>query len=201
MRIFSYVITHDTGFSPNPFWGYCTLADCKPKIRRTAEVGDWIVGLSPKADGNRVIYAMQVDEILQHKGYYRDKRFAAKIPDFRKGKIVHKCGDNIYRPLPNGGFRQLQSMHSHNRGPEENPKTKDHDLGGINVLISKTFHYFGSQARELPSDLNALKVGRAHKCRFSQESVSRFLRFIAAQPAGISGPPTQWPSSDESWRQ
>ena len=21
---------HDTGFAPNPFWGYCTLAVCTP---------------------------------------------------------------------------------------------------------------------------------------------------------------------------
>ena len=109
-------------------------------MRRTAEVGDWIVGLSSKADETRVIYAMRVDEILRHKDYYRDKRSAAKIPDFGKGQIVYKCGDNMYSPLPKGGFRQLESMHSLNRGPEENPKTKDHDLGGINVLISKTFH-------------------------------------------------------------
>ena len=45
MKLYSYIITEDTGFSPNPFWGCCTLADCKPEIRRNAKVGDWIVGL------------------------------------------------------------------------------------------------------------------------------------------------------------
>lgn len=61
-RLYSYTITHDTGFAPNPFWGWCTLATCKPQIRRTAQVGDWIAGLSPKATGNRLVYAMQVSE-------------------------------------------------------------------------------------------------------------------------------------------
>jgi len=104
MTLYSYIVTHDTGFSPNPFWGYCTLAACKPAIRRKASVGDWIVGLSPKADGNKLIYAMQVEEILSYDNYYRDGRFAAKIPDYNKGKVVYKCGDNIYKPLPNGDF-------------------------------------------------------------------------------------------------
>ena len=43
MELYSYVIKHDSGFAANPFCGYCTLADCKPAIRRTAKVGDWIV--------------------------------------------------------------------------------------------------------------------------------------------------------------
>lgn len=44
MRLFSYVVRFDSGFAPNPFYGYCTLATCKPPIRRTALVGDWIIG-------------------------------------------------------------------------------------------------------------------------------------------------------------
>jgi hypothetical protein len=198
MRLYSYIVTHDIGFSPNPFWGYCTLADCKPAIRRTAEVGDWIVGLNPKSTGNRVVFAMQVDEILSYEKYYRDERFVAKIPDFNKGKVVCKCGDNIYKPLPNGEFCQLQSMHS--KGLEENPETKAHDLGGVNVLISTTFHYFGSNGPKLPEELSELKAGRGHKNRFSQEIVSNFLEFIASYPKGINGPPTKWPSSDDSLR-
>jgi hypothetical protein len=163
-------------------------------------VGDWIVGLTPKATGNRVVYAMRIDEILLFDHYYRDERFAAKIPDFDMGEIVCKCGDNIYEPLPNGGFQQLQSMHSKNKGPEEDPKTKKLDLGGKNVLISQNFHYFGSQGHELPDNLSELKVGRAHKNKFSQEVISRFLQFIATHPKGISGPPTKWPNNDLSWR-
>ena len=48
MKLFSYIITHDIGFAPNPFFGYCTLANCKPVIRRTSKIGDWIVGISAK---------------------------------------------------------------------------------------------------------------------------------------------------------
>ena len=59
MRLFTYIVTSDAGFAPNPFYGYCTLACCKTAIRRAAEPGDWIVGLTPKAHGNRIVYAMR----------------------------------------------------------------------------------------------------------------------------------------------
>ncbi len=199
MKLYSYIVKHDTGFSPNPFWGYCTLADCKPVIRRIAEVGDWIVGLSPKSTGNQVIYAMRVDEILTYAKYIQDDRFARKIPNYTEGTVVYKCGDNIYRPLSDGQFRQLQSMHSN--GPDENPRTKAHDLGGINVLVSTAYHYFGASSPELPESLSELKVGRAHKNRFSQQTISTFLKFIDSYPKGIIGPPTKWPHNDHSWRQ
>src|SRR5262245_31415483 len=44
VRLYSYVVARDYGFAPNPFYGFCTLATCKPDIRRTADIGDWIVG-------------------------------------------------------------------------------------------------------------------------------------------------------------
>lgn len=66
MRLFSYKMTHDTGFAPNPFGHTLTLATCKPQIRRSKKQGDWIAGFTSKAlTGDRVgeerlIYLMQV---------------------------------------------------------------------------------------------------------------------------------------------
>lgn len=33
-KLYAYKMTHDTGFAPNPYFGVCTLACCKPRIRR-----------------------------------------------------------------------------------------------------------------------------------------------------------------------
>ena len=44
MNLYSYVITRDYGFAPNPFWNICTLATCKPQIREHALKGDWVAG-------------------------------------------------------------------------------------------------------------------------------------------------------------
>ena len=63
-RIYSYVVRYDSGFAPNPFYGFCTLATCKPDIRRAANVGDWIVGSGSNdrsiRRGGHLVYAMQV---------------------------------------------------------------------------------------------------------------------------------------------
>jgi hypothetical protein len=190
MKLHSYTVTQDTGFSPNPFWGYCTLACCKPVIRRTAKVGDWVVGLRPIADGNRLVYAMQVEEILPYGVYFRDSRFADKIPADVTGERVHRCGDNIYQLLPDGGFQQLRSRHS--EGTIENPETKAHDLGGGNVLIARTFYYFGSNAAKLPDGLLVLRGGRGHKNRFSETIISEFMQFLAGYRTGVHGNPTEW---------
>ena len=53
MRLFSYVVARDYGFAPNPFFGVCTLATCKPIVRRVAAIGDWIVGTGSKANGRQ----------------------------------------------------------------------------------------------------------------------------------------------------
>src|ERR1700683_2662764 len=111
MTLYSYIVVHDTGFSPNPFLGYCTLACCKPEIRRRAQKGDWIVGLTPKAQGNKVVYFMRVDEVMDFNHYWSDRRFRRKRPRHDKD-IRLRCGDNIYEPMPDCGFRQLPSMHS-----------------------------------------------------------------------------------------
>jgi hypothetical protein len=198
MRLFSYVVTHDTGFAPNPFFGHCTLACCKPRIRMTAEPGDWIVGLTRKSLGSRIVYALCVeDEPLRFEDYWRDGRFRSKRPNRRTGRTIDKAGDNIYEPLGGGRFRQLPSTHSH--GCSEDPNTKKRDLAGRFVLVGTKFVYFGSRPVELPDGLECLIVGRGHKCRFSQGTITAFEQWISRFTTGMHAPPTKWPQDDVSW--
>jgi hypothetical protein len=46
--LFSYTIPIDDGAVPNPFCGMCSLAICKPAIRRVAKQGDWVAGLGSR---------------------------------------------------------------------------------------------------------------------------------------------------------
>ncbi|MFQ5564594.1 MAG: hypothetical protein ACE5FO_13620, partial [Parvularculaceae bacterium] len=82
MRLYLYVIEHDKGFAPNPFFGACTLAACKPQIRETAVIGDIIAGFGSKPSGlfGRVTYWMRVEEILTFDTYWTDPRFRLKRP-------------------------------------------------------------------------------------------------------------------------
>ena len=197
MPLFSYIVRSDNGFSPNPFHGFCTLACCKPGIRRTAHAGDWIAGLTPKNQGYKLVFAMQVDEMLHIGEYWRDKRFLKKHPDFS-----YPCGtlgDNIYEPLQGGKtYRQLRSRHScHDKKfPHGHPKrytededevSKKRDLSGKRVLISTHFAYFGTAAaKDLPEELrNAMAVGRGYRNRFSPEILAAWQAFAAKLPNGV----------------
>src|SRR5689334_11378710 len=107
MRVFSYVIKSDNGFAPNRFWGCCTLATCKPQIRKRAKAGDWIVGTGSVSNvGNdRIIYAMRVDEVLPLDGYNADRRFRKKRPRIA-GSARQQVGDNIYFRARDGKLKQ-----------------------------------------------------------------------------------------------
>jgi hypothetical protein len=72
MKLFSYVVEHDNGYAPNPYFGVCTLCGCKFEGRRNivqlAKEGDWVVGTggaSTKSAGHgKLLYAMRVDKKL-----------------------------------------------------------------------------------------------------------------------------------------
>jgi hypothetical protein len=167
LNVYSYIVSHDTGFAPNPFHDYCTLACCKPVIRRTASVGDWIIGLSPKKYGNDIVYVMRVTEKLSFSEYWKDKRFRKKRASMKSKDTTQHLGDNIYKPIGKKKYVQIPSKHSHPDG-SENHKSKEHDLNGKYVLISDNFSYFGRNTKNLPKRFSDIIVARGHK-RFECE--------------------------------
>ena len=63
--LYAYAITRDLGFAPNPFHGVCTLSTCKPGIRKSANIGDWILGVGGSTLGEvyrKCIMLMKVTE-------------------------------------------------------------------------------------------------------------------------------------------
>ena len=143
--LFSYKMTHDTGFAPNPFYGVLSLANCKPQIRLKKKVGDYIAGFTSKrlcgekVGEERLVFFMKVSQKLSYFEYFNDERYKNKIPN--KSSLMSEAGDNIYMPDPteNGGFIQLAN-------PYHVKDEMDHDLSGKFVLISHEFFYFGSGA-------------------------------------------------------
>lgn len=164
MKIFSYVVSRDFGFAPNPFNGFCTLATCKPDIRSHALVGDWILGTgSVKLKCRyRLIYAMRVTEKMTFNEYWSDARFSVKRP-VMNGSLKTMYGDNIYHMVDEDWY-QANSHHSLEDG-SVNMKNLTKDTRSDSVLISDIFYYFGSNNIEIPPKLVALlcKSGRAHR--------------------------------------
>jgi hypothetical protein len=179
MRVYVYLLDHDLGFAPNPFHGWCTLAGCKPQIRRTAREGDWIVGITARhgGRGNRVAYAMQVEERLSFPAYWRDKRFREKRPRYDEElPAVQRRGDNRRPPKP-------------------------HDVSGKWVLIARRFSYFGSRPRKFPARLAKFATPAIYfRVRFTEPERAALLRFVEKLPQGLHAKPANWPDGDDSWR-
>nr|WP_051593683.1 hypothetical protein [Achromobacter sp. DH1f] len=155
-RIHSYVVRYDSGFAPNPFYGYCTLATCKPSIRRGANLGDWIVGSGSASSrvrrGGCLVFAMRVTETLTIDEYSTDSRFELKKP-YRTGSRKQSCGDNIYfRATPKEAWQQRDSFHSSELGTNH-PEHVARDTGPNRILVSNQFVYFGGEGPKFPANL------------------------------------------------
>jgi hypothetical protein len=184
LKLFSYVVVRDFGFAPNPFYGYCTLATCKPKIRASASIGDWVVGTGSKSLDlqDRLIFAMRVTEVETFDEYWNDVRFADKRPN-RHGSRKQLFGDNIYhRNTKTGRWIQEDSHHSRSNGKAFKINL-DHDTQTDRVLISNDFVYFGEKPIAIPARFSSgtatlWKSGPSHKSNFSTVEIDRVVEWL-----------------------
>ncbi|MDD4591925.1 MAG: hypothetical protein PHG06_16095 [Parabacteroides sp.] len=195
MTLYSYVITRDYGFAPNPFGEYCTLATCKPGIRKAAEVGDWVIGTGSDSQkyniGNRLIYAMRIDEKISFSEYWNDPRFQDKKP-VMNGSKKQKYGDNIYYfDITQNKLMQLDSHHSLADGTI-NKKNYDKDISGVFVLISMCFWYFGECGPQIPEKMasSIIKGGMGYKKIVDRTIINTFIDWLSSTyETGYNGRP------------
>ena len=179
--LFSYVITHDTGFAPNPFGGICTLATCKPVIRRNAEIGDWIVGFSSTGmeledASKRIIYVMEVTDkrTLQDYDKFCLKDNRIKIPKERPKLYENLVGDCIYEYADSDSPKQRKGCHD-----EGNITT---DLNGKYALLSNRFYYFGAKAPLIPERYeNIIKNGPGHKSKSNSSYKEGLVNWVTRE--------------------
>jgi hypothetical protein len=201
MVIYSYLIEHDLGLAPNPFGTYCTLAVCKPQIRKSnkLKIGDWVIGTGSKAleqsTGrilvNKLIYAMQVTEISTLEGYWADCRFEYKKP-IMNGPLVTMFGDNFYHKDDNRNWVQEDSAHCKLDG-SCSLEHLNKDIGGKNVLISEHFYYFGDEAPVIPDHLLGICHNRQGQKKLTNQQAGDFIKWINTDfNTGIHGDPIGW---------
>jgi Nucleotide modification associated domain 2 len=160
VKLFSYIVDHDTGYAPNPSGGFCTLVCCKfskhPKWKNIVELadrGDWIVGLggrSKKSSGHgTIVYAMRITDKISLEEYCKSAR-----------------------------FRNRDDASS-------SPKQKWRQ-----ALISKDFYYFGCNAKSLPADFfTELKVKRGFRNHFPDKFITKFVAWVRKHRRGKNGEP------------
>ena len=176
----------------------CTLATCKPNIRRVAKPGDWIIGTgsSERMRKGFLVYAMRVMETMRFNEYWNDLRFQRKKPNMR-GSKKQAFGDNIYFKDAEAKWHQQDSHHSYADGTP-NPFNIQNDTQTDRVLISTDFAYWGGAGPEIPRELRNYEgldicAVRNHKSEFPDELVSEFITWFRSLGArGYIGAPLEW---------
>jgi hypothetical protein len=220
-RLFSYKLTDDTGFAPNPFWNLLTLATCKPQIRLKKRTGDWIAGFTSSAlNGDRIgierlVYLARITDKRTITNYFRAPEFDIKKPVPDSPDLRLRQGDNIYQPLADVAtepreFRQLRNDNhwdgdgracgSCTPGPSQ-----VHDISGRFVLISDEYAYFGAEPLAIPGHLRP-SIPRGQSAHGSQTSdqgrAAQFIDYVMRKAGGkkLVCHPTTWDLNDASWK-
>ena len=151
-RVLRYILLHDTGMAPCVDGGLISLATCKPKIRASAEPGDWVVGFRPRpAARGLVIWAARVAHAVGVGDYERQYRGRS---------------DAIYRARSGGGFSRLRPDY-HAR---EDDMRKD-TSAPVLVFDPCASWYFGRAPHLLPESLMHLAAsGRGHRVSGSSDA-------------------------------
>lgn len=165
-------MTWDTGFAPNPYHGVLTLATCKPRIRKFAQVGDWITGWTAKTtrnkerkpvkyeDGARLIYLARITDKMTIAEYW--EKYPQKRPNPIGGECGYDTGDNIYKPCvkdPSGEADYEQQPNC-----DHTQEDRKRDISGEYVLICEEFYYWGVEnALEVPKDIVPFAIPRWKK--------------------------------------
>jgi len=208
-RIFTYKVAYDGGSAPNPFHGSCTLAICKPVIRRVAKIGDIVVGLGCEPESDRIIYCMVVDAVIPWNNYINvcNKRdeWESKTYDLHKKipKGSNDSGDCIWKNSEHY-VEALESWSGHG-GVEDFERDVSN---GQNVLVSKHFWYFGRGDQHkfrLTDNLYKIIPGRGHRSNSNNTYQKSFVDFFNEQLGarkingyGVYGTPAIIPSDSSS---
>jgi hypothetical protein len=133
MRYFYYKMMVDSGGAPCVYRNILTLAICKPSIRATAQIGDWIYGFGARSTlGERLIYVAEVKDTIINGMYYRKKRYWAR-PD-----CIYRWSGNALKWKSGSTF--------HIGGNKRDVGLPPHSKA--RVLLSVNFRYLGESGTE-----------------------------------------------------
>lgn len=139
-RIFRYILQTDTGMAPCIDSGLVSLAICKPKIRASAKIGDWVIGFYARpAPRGLVTWAGRISDQLDTGRY--ESTFRGR-------------SDAVYRQQRDGTFKRLRP--DYHSGADEIRK----DLSAPSLIFDQNATwYFGDQPKVLPHELMHLAAG------------------------------------------
>ena len=180
-RTYLYKLTSDRGGAPCALPSgpeadaLLTLAICKPAIRRTAQTGDRILGITSHSLANRegyplcaVIYAAVVEQGIEARDYFSAEGVFQSRPDCiyefhqQNGRAAH-TGRTKLHSAPANLLKDLGTYPLYRNG---------------RVLLAREFRYFGVEAVAIPARLHLLyaaaeTLGQGHRVYTSADPESR----------------------------
>ena len=171
-RVFIYKVRTDNGGAPAVYRGRLSLAICKPRIRATAEVGDWIVGIAGKSlhPDSGLLYIAQVDQVLENGEYYRDGRFARRpdaVYEWKGSRLKLRADPRFHGP--------------ENAGSDIGDAP---DYTQARVLLSSKFRYYGRASSTWYAAISSLahQMGQArgigHKVELTEMEYKAWMKVI-----------------------
>ncbi len=172
-RFYRYILRHDDGWAPCTDNNLLSLATCKPAIRRTANVGDYVAGYQPKARGEGLLcWLGRVEKVISHADYSKT------YPNRKDANYIFEGSGNWRR-----------------RDPDYHPE--DHQLrtdvkAPVLIFDPNETWYFGREPNFPPASLDSLRaIGQGHRVRhrlpFDIEEMVAWLR--SKWSPGIINPP------------
>jgi hypothetical protein len=163
VRVRAYTLNNHVGHAP--CWMHdesddcelLTLANCKPGIRDSAIVGEWIAGVAPKRMGCGLAYLMQVGERITRFEYWLR---------YKRTRL-----DSIYKPKADDGWIQLKN-------PWHFDEESFHrDLRSEWVLLSKEFFVFANSYSSRETNPEGLQLPDRYS-ELAREGMRGFGHFI-----------------------
>ena len=178
-RIFVYKQPNDSGIAPcatpstKDLEALLSLASCKPAIRRSADIGDYVVGLSSKAIAgtdryppDSIIYCAKMDCKLRGEDYYpRNGQADRSKYRFLIDRIYpYNEASRRYSLLPNQTGHTESDM-SKDIGEYSSDEEKSYKNSRILLSSGSNLWYFGKSAIKIPEDLlkDAQRMGPGHR--------------------------------------
>lgn len=168
-----YILPHDTGMAPCVDNGLVSLATCKPAIRRTAKVGDWVLGFRPRpVPRGLLIWAARVGQVVRIEDY--EPRFRGR-------------SDAVYRSDGRDGFFRLRPCYH-----PGNEQFRRDISAPVPVFDKHASWYFGRNPEMLPGHLLHLAAaGIGHRVNGVNDTDATALEaWLAGNwPPGVLGSP------------
>jgi len=170
--IYSYLLVSDNGSAPCIQENILSLAICKPKIRKTANIGDYIIAFTSKSmkvsQEPKIIYIAKITNKLLLNNYYTK---------FKNRK------DCIY---DNNLILIKNDFH--------NSCNIKKDINGKYVLLSNEFIYFGNNFIDVPNKIkNIVPKYQGHmskkNIKYTKEFLCTFNKLKKKYGVGIRGQP------------